>query len=113
MGKFVKGDIVVLPFPFSDLSSSKRRPALVLVDLKGNDLILCQITSKMILDDMSVRIEVSDTENGSLNDVSNIRPNKLFTADENILLYKLGNLRPPKFNEVIDVIVDMFKDTGY
>ena len=46
MGKFVKGDIVVIPFPFSDLSSSKRRPALVLAGLKGNDIILCQITSK-------------------------------------------------------------------
>ena len=30
MGKFVKGDIVVIPFPFSDLSGSKRRPALVI-----------------------------------------------------------------------------------
>ena len=46
MAAFVKGDIVVLPFPFSDLSASKRRPALVLADLQGDDIILCQITSK-------------------------------------------------------------------
>jgi mRNA interferase MazF len=48
MGKFVKGDVVIIPFPFSDLSSSKRRPALVLAGLKGNDIILCQITSKEV-----------------------------------------------------------------
>lgn len=48
MGKFVKGDIIVLPFPFSNLSSSKRRPALVLADVEGDDIILCQITSKTI-----------------------------------------------------------------
>jgi len=46
MERFVKGDIVVIPFPFSDLSQHKRRPAMVLADLKGEDLILCQITSK-------------------------------------------------------------------
>lgn len=40
MAKFVKGDVVVVPFPFSDLSSTKRRPALVFATLTGNDLIL-------------------------------------------------------------------------
>jgi len=38
MEKFVKGDIVVIPFPFSDLSGTKRRPALVLSDLQGDDI---------------------------------------------------------------------------
>jgi len=36
----VKGDVVVIPFPFSDLSQSKRRPALVLAALEGDDVIL-------------------------------------------------------------------------
>lgn len=109
MGKFIKGDIVVIPFPFSDLSSSKRRPALVLVDLKGNDLILCQITSKAFSDEMAVLIEVTDIENGTLNTDSNIRPNKLFTADENIVLYKVGTLRSEKLEDVVSKIIDMLK----
>jgi len=46
MERFVKGDIVVLPFPFSDLTISKNRPCLVVAALKGDDLILCQITSQ-------------------------------------------------------------------
>ena len=46
MERFVKGNVVIIPFPFSDLSDSKRRPALVLADLQGNDIILCQITSQ-------------------------------------------------------------------
>ena len=46
MGRFVKGDVVVVPFPFSDLTWVKRRPALVLAELEGDDLILCQITSQ-------------------------------------------------------------------
>ncbi len=45
MGRFVKGDVVIMPFPFSDLSASKKRPALVVASLAGDDVILCQITS--------------------------------------------------------------------
>ena len=46
MAEFVKGDVVVVPFPFSDLTQAKRRPALVIATLEGDDLILCQITSQ-------------------------------------------------------------------
>lgn len=41
----MKGDVVVVPFPFSDLTQAKWRPALVISALEGDDLILCQITS--------------------------------------------------------------------
>jgi mRNA interferase MazF len=109
VGKFIKGDVVVLPFPFSDLSTSKRRPALVLVDLKGNDLILCQITSKTFSDDLAVLIEVTDIENGTLNTVSNVRSNKLFTAHENIVLYKVGTLKTEKLDIVVSKIIDMLQ----
>ena len=44
MAKPLKGDVIVVPFPFSDLTQSKRRPALVVAQLEGDDLILCQIT---------------------------------------------------------------------
>jgi mRNA interferase MazF len=75
MGKFVKGEIVVVPFPFSNLSASKRRPALVLVDLPGDDLILCQITSQTVKDNMAILIDVTDVYNGTLNAQSNVRSN--------------------------------------
>lgn len=46
MGKPLVGEVVVLPFPQTDLQAGKRRPALVVADLTGDDLILCQITSR-------------------------------------------------------------------
>jgi mRNA interferase MazF len=46
MGGFVRGDVVIVPFPFTDLSGNKKRPAFVLADLQGDDIIVCQITSK-------------------------------------------------------------------
>lgn len=109
MESFIKGDIVVLPFPFSDLSANKRRPALVLVNLDGDDIILCQITSKGVKDNIAITINNDDIENGSLKEMSNIRPNKLFTADKNIILYKLGNLTPEKVDNVVDEVVAIFK----
>ena len=50
MGRFVKGDVVVALFPFSDLSRAKRRPAVAVTTLTGDDVLLCQITSKAITD---------------------------------------------------------------
>jgi len=102
MAKFVKGDVVVIPFPFSDLSQSKRRPALVLAVLQGDDLILCQITSKSIKDNYAIPVDENDFESGSLNQESNIRPNRLFTADNHIILYRIGNIKTIKLNQVID-----------
>ncbi|MDR3302598.1 MAG: hypothetical protein LBT01_08770 [Spirochaetaceae bacterium] len=39
MGKFIKGDIIVIPFPFSDLPGAKRRPAFVISDKKISEII--------------------------------------------------------------------------
>lgn len=64
MEGFVKGDIVVLPFPFSDLSGSKRRPAMVLADLPGDDILLCQITSQAIRSPEAILITKDDFISG-------------------------------------------------
>lgn len=107
MGGFVKGDVVVVPFPFSDLSAAKRRPALVVAALTGNDVILCQITSKAICDEYAVTISDSDFISGGLRQESNIRPNRIFTADSAIILYRAGELSSQKVREVITRIVEI------
>ena len=109
MGRFVKGDVVVVPFPFSDLTMSKRRPALVVANLAGDDLILCQITSQSIRDAYAVELLDGDFETGTLHKPSNIRPNRLFTADRHIVLYKTGHLKYEKISAVIDVLVGILK----
>jgi mRNA interferase MazF len=109
MERFVKGDVVVVPFPFSDLSRAKRRPALVIAELEGNDLILCQITSQRIRDRYAVLIDENDFETGTLRQRSNVRPNRIFTADRHIILYPVGHLKPDKLKEVIERIVDILR----
>jgi len=110
MAEFIKGDVVVVSFPFSDMSQSKRRPALVVAKLKGDDLILCQITSRNIQDDDSVPIENEDFENGGLNKSSNIRPNRIFTAEKRILLYKAGQLKKEKITQTISKIIAILNE---
>jgi mRNA interferase MazF len=109
VGKFVKGDIVVVPFPFSDLSQAKRRPALVVCSLAGDDLILCQITSRLMKDQYSISLGDADFKEGSLKQPSNIRPNRIFTADNQIVLYKIGTLKKSKLDEIIEKIIVIIK----
>src|SRR5438876_1020666 len=101
MAGFVRGDVVVIPFPFSDLSAAKRRPALVLAALTGDDIIVCQITSQSVSDSYAIPIAVGDFTSGGLRHDSNVRPNRLFTADSNIVLYQAGTLKPAKVAEVV------------
>lgn len=109
MARFVKGDVVVVLFPFSDLTQSKRRPALVLAKLDGDDVILCQITSQSIRDRYAIAIDNSDFENGSLKQRSNIRPNRLFTADSGIILYRAGRLHASQIDAATDAVVAILK----
>jgi mRNA interferase MazF len=72
MGRFVRGDVVVVSFPFSDLSSSKRRPALVVAQLTGDDVVLCQITTPARADGYSIPLSRADFDSGGLNHDSHI-----------------------------------------
>jgi mRNA interferase MazF len=107
VGGLVKGDVVVIPFPFSDLSATKRRPALVVATLGGDDVILCQITSRVVSDADAVPIRIGDFSAGRLRLDSNVRPNRLFTADSNLVLYRIGALRAEKLQEIIARIVEI------
>lgn len=82
MGKFVIGDVVVVNFPFSDLSSQKLRPALVLAKKEFDNLILCQITSKPYTSQRAIAITNSDFSRLGLPLESFVRIDKLFTANQ-------------------------------
>ena len=109
MEKLVKGDIVVLPFPFSDLSSAKKRPAMVVSILEGDDIILCQITGQNRDDIYSIMLNEEHFKEGSLKKSSMIRPNRLFTADNSLILYKIGSLKDNKIEVVITAICSIVK----
>ena len=107
MGHFVKGDIVVVPFPFSDLTGHKRRPAFVISSLPGDDLIVCQITSQHKADPWALPLAKSDFETGHLPVDSFIRPNKIFTASQSLILYAAGHLSQAKVNEITSTVINI------
>ena len=101
MARFVSGDVVVVPFPFTDLSSVKVRPALVLAALTRGDLILCQITSQAAGHPEAVPILTGDFEpGGGLLRASFALPHRLVTANQSCVRRAVGRLKPAKLNHV-------------
>jgi len=80
------GKVILVPFPFSDLSESKLRPALILADAGRGDWVLCQITSKPYGDQHAISITDESFMSGSLRVGSFARPGKLFTASSGLVL---------------------------
>ena len=113
MARFVKGDVVVVPFPFSDLSQAKRRPALVMANLRGDDLILCQITSQAVKDSYAVAIADADFAEGGLKQPSHIRPTaSLPPTPRSSSIAWAGSLPPPWIKRLIESLISFAVSSG-
>jgi mRNA interferase MazF len=97
--------VVLLPFPFSDLSAQKLRPALVLADAGRGDWLLCQITSKPYADGHAVELVERDFTKGGLQLTSYARPAKLFTAHASLIQSTAGVLSPGAHQRVCDALI--------
>ena len=94
MGAFAAGQVALLPFPFSDLSRNKLRPAVLLASAGREGWIACQITSNPFGDAHSLLLSASDFATGSLQRTSYVRPGKIFTAHESLIATVVGTLKP-------------------
>jgi mRNA interferase MazF len=103
------GSVVLVRFPFSDLSQLKLRPAVVLAEAGRGDWILCQMTSNAFSDTSAVEIRVDDFDVGALRMTSFARPSKLFTASASLISRSVGVLKSDKFNEVLDAVIQIFE----
>ena len=105
------GSVVLVPFPFSDLSHSKRCPAVVLANASRGDWILCQVTSKPYADTRAVELTGQDFSQGSLRLISYARPAKLFTAHESLFVFEAGVLKPGALKRITDEVISVLKQT--
>lgn len=97
--------VVVVPFPFSDLSGTKLRPAVVLAETGQGDLLLCQITSNAYIDANAVRLTSAELEQGSLQPVSFARPLKLFTANADLIAKRVAILNDRTFSAILTMTI--------
>ena len=109
MGLPAAGQVVLVPFPFSDLSHVKMRPAVVLAGAGRNDWILCQVTSNPYGDEKAIVITEKDFQNGSLRVTSYARPGKLFTANASLIAETAGALKKGKIRKLIDSVIEILQ----
>lgn len=105
-----KGAVVLVPFPFSDLSRSKLRPAVILADAGKNDLILCQITSNPYSDPRAIELINDSFDSGSSRMTSYARPSKLFSANRSLLVAQVGILSNNIFKQIIEAVVELLRE---
>ena len=105
MGILAAGQVVIVHFPFSDLSQSKLRPAVVLGEAGRGDWLLCQITSKSYGDSRAIQIVAADFVQGSLRATSYARPGKLFTAHSSLIAGHIGELNSASFSVIREAVV--------
>jgi len=103
------GAVVLVPFPFSDLSQAKLRPAVVLAGVDRGDWILCQVTSRPYSDPKALMLSDESLADGSLRRVSFARPGKLFTANSTLLRAQVGQLTQETLGQLIDAVCAMIR----
>lgn len=103
------GAVVLVHFPFSDLSQTKLRPAVVLADAGRGDWILCQVTSKPYGDTRAIKLEDTSFSAGSLRVLSHARPGKLFTANRDLIISEVATLKSQSLKQVVDAVVDLLR----
>ncbi|WP_418887035.1 type II toxin-antitoxin system PemK/MazF family toxin [Gloeobacter morelensis] len=101
----VKGDVVLVPFPFTDLTQTKIRPAVVLWSSPSNmDTLLCFVTSQLSVPALPSDVLIEETEpefaSTGLRVSSRIRTLRMMSLDRGLVLRRLGTLGPQTLQQV-------------
>ncbi len=112
INSYQQGDIVSVLFPFTDVSQTKKRPALVLSNSTINqtgDYLLVQITSQVRNDGFSVPIVPSDYIGASLPLISYVRIHKIFLLNESLILNKVSQVSRPFCQSIVDELLKLMQ----
>ena len=111
---YKRGDVVLIPFPFTDLSGSKQRPALIVSPDSANasrdDIVVVAITSHVPehLAPDEIMLSLPDATASGLLKASMVKVSKLVTIHRDLVRKKIGTLPPPKLRMVLDKLQEMF-----
>lgn len=106
-------EIILIPFPFTDLSATKKRPALVIsytdFNKENQDILVCQITHNLKQRHHSIFINNNNLESGNLAVESLVKANKIFTINKLLTIQKIGKLNSKTYAMVYDDICKLTK----
>lgn len=106
LNNYGKGDIIITPFPFTDWTNTKRRPALI-IKTHQEDAILLLITSKQQQEPHTSKITPQDFTQGKLHKTSYVKTNRIFTIDKKLIIKKAGTLNKQKTKEIQDKLITL------
>ena len=95
--EYKPGDLILIPFPFSDLTSHKKRPALILKEKDYfGDFLAVPLTSQP-QHQQSIELDNKDLSRGELPKKSWLRVDKIYTLNDCLIIKKIGTLKPAFF----------------
>ena len=109
MGSLSIGQVVLAAFPFSDMSSMKLRPCLIVGIAEFNDIIVCQITSQAYSSNQAISLSSDDFIKGTIALNSFIRPDKLATLDIKLVRAVLGTINSDVLHVVKIALATIFE----
>ncbi len=99
------GDVVLLQFPFSDGSSVKLRPALILLDTGDADVVVARITSQSASSPYDVTLTAWQSAGLLLPSI--VRVHKVATLSKRLIERRLGHLQPDDMDRVRKVLASL------
>ena len=106
---YKRRDVILVPFPFSDLSYSKKRPALVLVDIPNRDELICMMLTSSISIDDRVDVSIKDIDLAGLPKPTVARLSRLFTLKQSLVYKKIGVMDNKEFKVIVSKLIELLK----
>ncbi len=104
-------DIILIPIPFTDLTSQKKRPAVIISNDSYNetheDIVVVALTSNIEPRDFSLMLTGNDLEEGTLKVTSMIRVDKIYTLNKSIVLKTFGKVKPDILSRIKDSLLNL------
>jgi mRNA interferase MazF len=106
-------DIIMIPFPYTDLTETKQRPAIIVSNNNYNDtlddVIVCAVTSKFQRDEFCIELLDTNLDYGKLPEVSFVKAHKLLTIHKSKIIKKYSRVKEDYFSTIQDRIADLIE----
>ena len=108
-----QGNILLVPFPFSDQSGKKARPVIIISNNNFNeyseDLIVVGVTSNISKDKYTLNLNNKDLEKGKLNNACCIKVENILRLDKSLIIKKIGKIKKEKTLQIIKIFESIIK----